>query len=79
MRAERARHLRQHTRTIVDPGLLLGYGAVSPEAAEEGVRLLADAVHAAPVERGTPPAGHSRARVHLVDGASACAGSVVPP
>ena len=30
------------------PGLLLGYGAVPPAAAELGVRLLADAVHGAP-------------------------------
>ena len=57
------------------PGLLLGYGAVPPEAAERGVRLLADAVRAIT----GPPAGPRRARVHLVDGASACAGSVVPP
>lgn len=58
-----------------DPGLLLGYGAVPPEAAEQGVRLLADAVR----ETTGPRAGPPRARVHLVDGASACAGSVVPP
>ena len=57
------------------PGLVLGYGAVPPEAAERGVRLLADAVRAIT----GPPAGPRRARVHLVDGASACAGSVVPP
>jgi hypothetical protein len=48
---------------------------VPPEAAERGVRLLADAVRAIT----GPPADPRRARVHLVDGASACAGSVVPP
>ena len=63
-----------HVRPV-GPGLLLGYGAVPPEAAERGVRLLADAVRAIT----GPPAGPRRARVHLVDGASACAGSVVPP
>ena len=37
---------RRSTSGPVGPGLLLGYGAVPPEAAERGVRLLADAVRA---------------------------------
>ena len=55
--------------------LLLGYGCGAARAGRAGIRLLADAVRAIT----GPPAGPRRARVHLVDGASACAGSVVPP